>query len=109
MLQLLGLKNRPDAVYAAGDFAALGALQVLNEQNIKIPEEIALVGFGDEPFSAMVTPSITSINQHPYKMGRIVADTFLKYSKETTIKQSLNKIILEAKLVIRDSSLKKKS
>jgi LacI family transcriptional regulator len=108
MRQLLALKNRPDAIYAAGDFAALGALQVLNEQNINIPNEIALVGFGDEPFTSMVTPSITSVNQHPYKIGKIAAETFLGYSKKTKIEQSLNKIILEAELVVRDSSLKKK-
>lgn len=108
MFKLLELKNRPDAVYAAGDFAALGALQVLNEQNIKIPDEIALVGFGDEPFTAMVTPTITSVNQHAYKIGKIAAETFLIHSKKSNIKQSLNKIILEAELVIRDSSLKRK-
>lgn len=108
MQQLLALKNRPDAVYGAGDFAALGALQVLNEQNISVPNEIALVGFGDEPFTNMVTPTITSINQHPYRIGRIAAETFLGYSKNKKTKQSLNKIILDAELVIRASSSKKK-
>lgn len=107
MLQLLALKTRPDAIYVAGDFAALGALQVLNEKNIIVPNEIALVGFGDEPFTSMVTPTITSVNQHAYKIGRIAAETFLEYSKKSTVKQSLNKIILEAELVIRDSSNKK--
>lgn len=82
--------------------------KLLNENNIKIPEEIALVGFGDEPFSAMVTPSITSVNQHSYKIGRIAAETFLQYTEATKIEQSLNKIILESNLIIRDSSLKKK-
>ena len=108
MLQLLALKNRPDAVYVAGDYAALGALQILNENQIKVPEEIALVGFGDEPFAKMVTPAITSVNQHSYKIGRIAAETFLKYSKKKKIQQSLNKIILEAQLIVRASSLKKK-
>lgn len=107
MLQLLALEKRPDAVYIAGDYAALGALQVLNEKKIKVPEEIALVGFGDEPFTNMVTPSITSMNQHPYKIGRIAAETFLKFSKQTKIEQSLNKIIIDAKLIVRESSLKK--
>ncbi|MFY9242200.1 MAG: LacI family DNA-binding transcriptional regulator [Polaribacter sp.] len=107
MLELLALKNRPDAVYAAGDFAALGALQVLNEHKINMPNEIALVGFGNEPFTAMVTPTITSVNQHSYKIGRIAAETFLEYSKKNKIQQSLNKIILEAELVIRDSSKRK--
>ncbi|APZ45594.1 LacI family transcriptional regulator [Polaribacter reichenbachii] len=108
MKQLLALENKPDAVYVAGDYAALGALQILKENDVKIPEEIALVGFGDEPFSAMVTPSITSINQHSYKIGRIAAETFLEYIKKPKIEQSLNKIILESDLIIRASSLKKK-
>ena len=108
MQQLLNLKNIPDAVYVAGDYAALGALQVLNEQHIKIPEEIALVGFGDEPFANMVTPKITSVNQHPYQIGRVAAETFLNYVNEDKVTQFLNKIILDAKLIVRESSLKKK-
>ncbi|WP_303319141.1 LacI family DNA-binding transcriptional regulator [Flavivirga abyssicola] len=104
MTQLLALKNRPDAVYAAGDYAALGAQQVLNEQDIKMPRDIALVGFGNEPFTAMVTPSITSINQHSTEIGKQAAKTFLEHAKKTTIKQQLNKIILDAELIVRDSS-----
>lgn len=104
MAELLKLKNRPDAVYIASDYAALGALQLLNEQNIKVPEDIALVGFGDEPFTAMVTPSISSINQHSAEIGKQAALTFLSYTKKKNIVQILNKIILDAKLVIRESS-----
>ena len=104
MLQLLALKNRPDAVYAASDYAALGALQVLNEQQINVPNSIALVGFGNEPFTSMVTPSITSINQHSGEIGRQAALTFIKHAKQTVVNQSLNKIILDAELIIRDSS-----
>ena len=104
MLQLLALKNRPDAVYAASDYAALGALQVLNEQQINVPNSIALVGFGNEPFTSMVTPTITSINQHSGEIGRQAALTFLKHAKQTVVNQSLNKIILDAELIIRDSS-----
>ena len=107
MLQLLKLKSRPDAVYVAGDYAALGALQILKEQNIKIPEDIALVGFGNEPFTDMVTPRITSVNQHSAEIGKQAAKAFLKYVDNDNIEQSLNKIILNAELVIRDSSNKK--
>ncbi|MEP3836431.1 MAG: LacI family DNA-binding transcriptional regulator [Algibacter sp.] len=104
MEQLLLLKERPDAVYVASDYAALGALQALKEQKIKVPEDIALVGFGDEPFTAYVTPSISSINQHSTEIGKQAALTFLGYTKKKTVKQTLNKIILDAKLVIRESS-----
>lgn len=108
MTQLLKLKNRPDAVYVAGDYAALGALQVLNEQKINIPTEIALVGFGNEPFTSMVTPSITSINQHSAEIGKQAALTFLKHIKKDNVTQTLNKKILDAELIIRDSSNIKK-
>ncbi|WP_324025324.1 LacI family DNA-binding transcriptional regulator [Maribacter sp. BPC-D8] len=101
---LLALKNRPDAVYVASDYAALGALQVLKEKNIKVPEEIKLVGFGNEPFTSLVTPSITSISQHSDKIGKLAADTFLSYVDKDVVKQSLNKIILDSQLIIRDSS-----
>ena len=108
MQELLSLDKKPDAVYVAGDYAALGALQVLNEKNIKIPDEIALVGFGDEPFANMVTPKMTSVNQHSYQIGKIAAEKFLEYTKQNQIQQTLQKHILKAELIIRESSLKKK-
>ncbi|KGL63844.1 transcriptional regulator, LacI family [Polaribacter sp. Hel1_85] len=107
MLELLSLEKRPDAVYVAGDYAALGALQVLNEENISIPDEIALVGFGNEPFSAMVTPSISSIEQHSKDIGKEAAFAFLKHAKKEVVKQSLTKKILDVELVIRESSNRK--
>jgi LacI family transcriptional regulator len=107
MLKLLSLDTPPDAVYVAGDYAALGALQVLKEKNIKIPEDIALVGFGNEPFTDMVTPRISSVHQHSAEIGKQAANTFLKYMGQDTIDQQLNKIILDSKLIVRNSSHKK--
>ncbi|MDO5979692.1 LacI family DNA-binding transcriptional regulator [Flavivirga spongiicola] len=104
MTQLLALQNRPDAVYVAGDYAALGALQVLNERGIRMPKDIALVGFGNEPFTAMVTPTITSITQHSSEIGKQAAKAFLEHAKKKVVKQQLNKIILNAELIVRDSS-----
>ncbi|MBO0593826.1 LacI family DNA-binding transcriptional regulator [Cellulophaga sp. E16_2] len=104
MQQLLDLKERPDAVYVASDYAALGALQVLQENNIKVPNEIALVGFGDEPFTAMLTPTLSSINQNSEEIGKLAAETFLKHVDTEDLKQTLDKQILQAELIIRDSS-----
>ncbi|WP_225036720.1 LacI family DNA-binding transcriptional regulator [Winogradskyella sp. SM1960] len=104
MEKLLKLKDRPDAIYAASDYAALGALQVLNENRINVPNDIRLVGFGNEPFTSLVSPSMTSIDQHSKDIGRIAANTFLDYAAKDDVKQSLNKIILDAELIVRDSS-----
>lgn len=106
MQHLLDLPNRPDGVYVAGDYAALGALQVLLENKVKVPEEIALVGFNNEPFTSYVKPSITSINQYSEQIGRLAAEAFLYRINNPSEKVTLNKIILDAELVIRDSSNK---
>ena len=104
MLKLLALNNPPDAVYIASDYAALGALQVLKEKNINVPEDMCLVGFGNEPFTSLVNPSISSINQHSNKIGKIAAQTFLKRINEDNWTPKLNKNILKSELIIRKSS-----
>ncbi|MBP1841612.1 LacI family DNA-binding transcriptional regulator [Formosa algae] len=108
MEQLLKLPILPDAVYAAGDYAALGALQVLQEHNIKVPEQIALVGFSNEPFTSLVSPSISSIYQHNKEIGKLVAKQFLLRVNDKNYKPVLHKSILEPELIIRDSSRKLK-
>ena len=106
MKKLLKLKKRPDAIYVASDYAALGALQVLKEQNINVPEEICLVGFGNEPFTSLVSPTITTVDQHSRQIGKIAAETFLKRITEDNWKPTLNKNILKSELIIRGSSNK---
>lgn len=105
MQQLLDSPEKPDAVYVAGDIAALGALQVLLENNIKVPEEIALIGFSDEPFTSLTQPSISTVNQHSAKIGKLAAEAFLERMNDPR-KKSINRIILEPELIIRQSSNK---
>lgn len=104
MQKLLELNTKPDAVYIASDYAALGALQVLEENHVRVPNEMRLVGFGNEPFTSFVSPSITSINQHSKEIGKLAAQTFLKLVKSENLKQTLTKQILDAELIVRDSS-----
>ena len=103
MQQLLDGPDRPDAVYVAGDIAALGALQVLLENNIKVPEEIALVGFSDEPFTSLTQPSISTVNQHSDQIGKLAAEAFLERMNNPN-KKSIKRIILEPELIVRQSS-----
>lgn len=106
MQELLAMNERPDAIYVASDYAALGALQILNEQNIKVPEDICLVGFGNEPFTALVSPSITTVDQHSAQIGEIAATTFLKRINDVNWLPTLTKNILKSELIVRRSSNK---
>lgn len=101
---LLKLTKKPDAVYAASDAAALGALQSLKAHQIHVPKEIKLVGFGNEPFTELVSPSITSVEQQSHDIGRISAEVFLERIGEKELKQILTKHILDAQLLVRESS-----
>ncbi|MGC6430024.1 MAG: LacI family DNA-binding transcriptional regulator [Jejuia sp.] len=104
MKKLLGLANKPDGLYVAGDYAALGALEVMKQQNIKIPDEIALVGFSNEPFSEFVSPAITTIEQHSERIGELAAQTFLNRIANPDETVTLNKVILQPQLIVRASS-----
>nr|WP_321222256.1 LacI family DNA-binding transcriptional regulator [uncultured Psychroserpens sp.] len=106
MEHLLTLDTPPDAVYVASDYAALGALQVLNEKHIKVPQDICLVGFGNEPFTSLVSPTITTIDQHSEQIGKIAAQTFIQRINTENWKPTLNKNILESRLIVRASSSK---
>ncbi|WP_417871127.1 LacI family DNA-binding transcriptional regulator [Winogradskyella sp.] len=107
MQKFLQLEQRPDAVYVASDYAALGALQVLNENNINVPEDICLIGFGNEPFTSFVKPTISTVNQHSAEIGKITAETFLSRINDENWKPSLNKNILKSELIVRESSDKR--
>jgi LacI family transcriptional regulator len=108
MKKLLDLPVRPDAVYAAGDYAALGALQVLLEEKIKVPEEIALVGFSNEPFTSLTMPSISTINQHNEQIGQLAAEAFLARMNKSSNNNLPKKTIINSQLIIRESSNKQK-
>ncbi|WP_086065405.1 LacI family DNA-binding transcriptional regulator [Flavobacterium saccharophilum] len=107
MKALLNQEKRPDAIYAASDNAALGALEVLLEEGIQVPEEMAIVGFGNEPFSTIIKPQISTINQFNAEIGKQAALAFLERIKNPEKKVSLNKIILDSELMIRSSSYRK--
>lgn len=104
MQGLLDGPKRPDAVYVASDIAALGALQVLLENNIKVPEEIALIGFSDEPFASLTQPSISTVNQHSDQIGKLAAEAFLERMNNPKKNTPINRIILTPELIIRQSS-----
>lgn len=107
MKKLLELPKKPDGVYAAGDYAALGALEEMKSQGIKVPEDIALVGFSNEPFAEIITPGISSVEQHSEDIGRLAAETFLNRIDNPERSVMLNKMILQPELIVRASSLRR--
>src|SRR5438552_618139 len=69
MMKLLDLSHPPTAVFAASDTMAIGALHATRQRELRVPEEIALVGYDDLPFAANATPPLTSVHQPVGEMG----------------------------------------
>ena len=87
-----------DALYCAGDFSALGAVDALREMGVSVPDEFGIVGTANETFTSLMTPSLSSLSQHPYEMGQEAARAFLDGRTDTVeipmdlqIRQSSNK------------------
>lgn len=93
-----------DAIFAASDHAALGAMRELAERGIKVPEEVAIVGFSNEGFGPFVEPSLSTVDQHGSQMGEWAAKLLLEQCKSKGKKLSPEKIVLPADLLIRSSS-----
>ncbi len=102
--KLLKLPNPPDAIFSASDFAALGAIQELKAQGIKIPDDFCVVGFGNELFTKYMEPSLSSIDQFPLEMGKMTANVFLEQINNTENFKIEKKVVLNPELHIRKSS-----
>jgi LacI family transcriptional regulator len=103
MLELLKVNPKIDAFFTANDLLATGAILAIKEAGLKIPQDIAVAGFDDNPSSRLITPSLTSINQHQQNIGRRSAE--ILFSRINS--DSLTKIISEEmpfSLVIRESA-----
>lgn len=102
--KLLSLDNKPDALFSASDFAALGAIQELKSQGVRIPEDFCVVGFGNEPFTKFMELSISSVDQCTMEMGKIAAQVFLEQIKNKENSKIEKKVVLNPELLIRQSS-----
>jgi len=102
------LKMKPDAFFCAGDFAALGIMQAARKAGLRVPGDLGITGFANEPFTAFLEPSLTTVDQRGGEMGSKVAEMFLQCEKEDSPSVSCEQLILEPELIIRESSVKNK-
>ena len=104
---ILKIKPMPDGVFAANDSAAVGCMMALKTKGIRIPEDIAFVGFNNDPVSEVIEPNLTTINYSGYEMGEVAARHLINHLNGTSPIHNTNTIVLRSDLIIRASSLKK--
>ncbi len=93
--------NLPTAFFALDDVIALGAIKAMTEANVKIPQDVSIIGFDDTPFSSLSNPSMTTVKVYTNVMGKLAVRRLLqKINKEDEVQL---KIEINTKLKIRDS------
>ena len=104
--EILEMNPLPDGVFVANDNCAVGCMLALKQAGIKIPEDIAFVGFNNDPVSKVIEPNLSTINYPGYEMGEVAARNLINHLNGKATIRSTNTIILRSELVIRDSSKK---
>jgi LacI family transcriptional regulator len=99
-------KNRPDAVFAANDTAAVFCMIGLKSSGIRIPEDIAFAGFNNDPISKIIEPNLTTVNYSGYAIGQTAVTNLTNHLKGISNISSTNVVVLRSDIIIRASSLK---
>jgi LacI family transcriptional regulator, galactose operon repressor len=105
MQKLLASDKKPEGVFAVEDFTALGAMQAIKDAGIKIPQEIAIIGFANEAFGEYLTPTLSTVNQQTGSMGEAAANLFFDMPSNYLSKDFIpTKRILQPQLICREST-----
>jgi LacI family transcriptional regulator len=105
MKKILKMNPRPDGIFAANDTSAVATMVEMLGEGIRIPDDIAVVGFNNEPISQVIRPNLTTIDYPAREMGEIAAASLIeKLNASSSV--DLSRIIMNHKLIVRESSLR---
>ena len=100
--ELLNVSPRPTAIFCISDTLALGAITSARELGHRVPEDVTVIGFDDVEHTTMFHPYITTVAQPCYELGKHAAN--MLYAQMNQGKEIHRQVILEHKLIIRESS-----
>ncbi len=107
-MEIMRIKPLPDGVFITNDFVAAVCIRTLKEHGIKIPEDIAIVGFNNDAIGKLIEPTLTTINYPGNDMGEIAARNLINHLKGISNMHHTNTIVVRTELIVRNSSLKNK-
>jgi LacI family transcriptional regulator len=99
--QFLKMAELPTAIFATNDYMAFGVCQAILEEGLRIPEDVALVGFNDIEFSSMQGIELTTIGQKKFEMGAIAVEMLVEKVEKSGEKASSKEFLLMPELIIR--------
>ncbi len=105
--EILQMKPLPDGAFITNDFSAAICMQTLKDYGIRIPEDIAIVGFNNDAISKIVEPQLSTIHYPGIDMGEIAARNLISHLKGMSNIKHTQTIVVRSELIVRKSSLKK--
>lgn len=106
-MKIIKMEQMPDGAFITNDFVAAAFIKTLKEHEIRVPEDIAIVGFNNDAIGHLIEPSLTTINYPGKEMGEVAARALVNHLKNVTNISQINTVIVNSNLIIRESSLKK--
>jgi LacI family transcriptional regulator/LacI family repressor for deo operon, udp, cdd, tsx, nupC, and nupG len=103
---LLSLPEPPDAIFAINDPTAIEAIQIIKEAGLRIPEDVAVVGFSNDYTSSLIEPSLTTVSQPVKLIGRTAIELLIEQLKRDVSEWKAVTKVLKTELIIRNSSRK---
>lgn len=97
------LPHQPTAVFAASDTMAVGAIKALREAALRVPEDVAVVGFDDVPLASMVEPALTTVRQPIEQLGSMAVELLIGLLESPKTAVGVHRVVLPTELVIRAS------
>lgn len=107
--EILAMDQMPDGLFITNDFEAAICMQSLKKHGVRVPEDIAIVGFNNDTLSKIVEPQLTTINYSGKEIGELSARKLIDKLNGTEIITASQKIIVDSRLIVRQSSLKNKT
>lgn len=101
---LLQLKDKPEAIFSAGDRLTVSSLQALKALGMQVPEDIALAGFANTPLVDLLSPGLTAVKQPAFEMGQRATELLIKLIESKRPVTEFERVLLPTELIVRASS-----
>ena len=97
-------KHKVDGIFVSNDTFAVHCIKELKKEGYRIPEDIKIIGFNNDPVSEVISPNLTTIEYPGYKMGILAGESIISHLSGSINIQSADQILIKHKLIIREST-----
>jgi len=104
--KIMKMAVKPDGIFFANDTCAVNCMVTLKKNGIRIPQDVAIAGFNNDPVTCLAEPNLTTVDYNGFAMGKLVARMLINHLNHKSSWQDMESVILKSNLIVRASSLR---